>query len=388
MTSAGRCLGCRRPLALCWCADVAPVATRTRVVILQHPREHGVRMNTARLAAAGLAGAELHVDVRFDDHPRLRALAAGPSGDVALLYPASGDAPTTIAAPPRTLVVVDGTWTTARKIVARSRLLRALPRVSLRPAAPSAYRIRREPAAHCLSTVEAIVAALTMLEGDGARFAPLLAAFDRLVTTQLDCASRHRLPYRHERKHARPRRRSAIAAALAAAPERVVVVQAEGNPHDGGGPHELVHLVALRPATDERFVAIVRPARPVGARTPARLGLDRAVLAGGMAPAAVARTWSAFARPGDVLVGWGRFTPTLLAATGLACPAWIDLRDEVARRLGHGVGGADAACAALAAPPRAAWAPGRAGERVATLARLVAVLGGSQSEPDAIADGT
>jgi hypothetical protein len=287
--------------------------------------------------------------------------------------------------PPRTLVVVDGTWTTARKIVARSRLLRALPCVSLRPAAPSAYRIRREPAAHCLSTVEAIVAALTTLEGDdGTRFAPLLAAFDRLVTTQLDCAREHRLPYRHERKRARPRRPSAIAAA----PERVVVVQAEGNPHDDGGPHELVHLVAFRPASGARFAAVVRPARPIGARTPARLGLDPAALAGGMAPAALARAWSAFVRPDDVLVGWGRFTPTLLDATGIACPTWIDLRGEVARRLGRGAGGADAACAALATPPRPPWTAGRAGDRVAALARLVAVLGGSQSAPDAIPDGT
>lgn len=344
-------------------------------------------MNTARLARAGVAGAELHVGVRFDDHPRLRALAAAPHGDVALLYPA-GDAPTTVHEPPRTLVVVDGTWTTARKIVGRSRLLRALPRVSLRPAAPSAYRIRREPAAHCLSTVEAIVAALTMLEGDGARFAPLLAAFDRLVTTQLDCASRHRLPYRHDRKRARARRPSAIDVAIAVAPERVVVVQAEGNPHDAGGPHELVHLVATRPATGARFAAIVRPARPVGARTPARLGLEPAALADGMAPAALANAWSAFARPDDVLVGWGRFTPTLLEATGIACPTWIDLRADVARRLGRGVGGADAACTALAAPPRAPWTAGRAGDRVATLARLVAAFGGSQVEPDAIPDGT
>src|SRR5262249_28532165 len=181
--------------------------------------------------------------------------------------------------PPRTLVVVDGTWTTARKMVARSRLLRALPRVSLLPEAPSAYRIRREPAAHCLSTVEAVVAALTMLEGDGARFAPLLAAFERLVATQLARAGRHRGPFRPDRKRRRPRRASAIETALTTAPERVVVVQAEGNPHDGGGPHELVHLVACRPASGARFAVVVRPGHTLAPRTPARLGLDAADLA-------------------------------------------------------------------------------------------------------------
>lgn len=343
-----------------------------------------MKMNTARLAHVGLDGAELHVGVRFDEHARLRELVHEP--EVALLYPGADGAPTSaLDTPPRTLVVVDGTWTTARKMVARSRLLRALPRVTLRPAAPSAYRIRREPAAHCLSTVEAIVAALTMLEGDGARFAPLLAAFDHLVATQLACVSRHRAPFRHDRKRRRPRRPSAIETALATVPERVVVVQAEGHPQARGGPQELVHLVAFRPASGARFAVVVRPHHALGVRTPARLGLDATDFAAGVAPSELASAWSDFVDPDDVLVGWGRFTPTLLDAAGVACSSsWIDLRSEVARRLGRGSGGAEAACTALAAPPGTVCAPGRAGHRVATLARLVAALGHSQSRRDTI----
>jgi DTW domain-containing protein YfiP len=365
------------------------VQTRTKVVILQHPRERAMKMNTARIAHVGLDGSELHVGVRFDEHARVRELAREPRGRVALLYPGTdGGSASVLDAPPATLVVVDGTWTTARKIIARNRLLLALPRVSLRPAGPSAYRIRREPAAHCLSTVEAIVAALTMLEGDGAQFAPLLAAFEHLVATQLACASRHRAPFRHDHTHRRPRRPSAIETALATAPERVVVVQAEGNPHDAGGPHDLVHLVASRPATGARFAAVVRPAHALAARTPARLGLGADELAAGVAPAELVTAWSAFVRPDDVLVGWGRFTPALLDTAGAACPSWIDLRGEVARRLRHGSGGADAACAALAAPPAVAWTPGRAGHRAATLVRLVAALGHSQSRSDGVPEKT
>ena len=249
-------------------------------------------------------------------------------------------------APPRTLVVVDGTWTTARKMLARSPILRALPRVSLRPAAPSTYRIRREPAAHCLSTVEAVVAALTMLEGDGARFAPLLAAFDRLVTTQLEHMGRHPVPFRHERKHRRPRRASAVEAALADA-ERVVVVQAEGNPRDGA-LHELVHLVALRPRaaraspSSSGLVSSPRARRHGWSALIAR----RRCPAGGLASA-----WSAFVRPGDALVGWGHFTPTLLAANGLgACRG----STSAARSHGGSVEGRAAPAACAHSPPPAA----------------------------------
>ena len=73
-----RCRRCRRPAPLCLCIDLVPCTTRTRVVILQHPREHGMKMGTARLAHLGLAGSELHVGLRFDDHPRVTALAADP----------------------------------------------------------------------------------------------------------------------------------------------------------------------------------------------------------------------------------------------------------------------------------------------------------------------
>jgi DTW domain-containing protein YfiP len=369
-----RCLRCRRPQSLCLCRDLVPCATRTRVVILQHPREHTMKMGTARLAHLGLASSELHVGVRFDDHPHLAALAREPHG-VVLLYPGSGATPVDrVVDPPRTLVVVDGTWITARKIVSRNRWLRGLPRLSVRPDAPSAYRIRREPAPECLATLEAIVAALVALEGDAARFAPLQAAFAELVRTQLRYARGHSLPYRHDRKQRRPRRPSTVEHLLATRFADVVVAQAEGNPHDAGGPHELVQLVALRPATGARFALTIRPRRPLGARTPARLGLCRTLFDDGVSIDEARHAWAAFLRPEDVLVGWGTFTSMVLAAEGLACPTWIDLRSEVARRLGRRAGGADAACRALEAPVPAPWAPGRAGQRLAALAALVSHL--------------
>lgn len=369
-----RCLRCFRPGDFCCCRDLPPVATRTHVVILQHPRERTMRMGTARLAHVGLAGSELHVGVRFDDLPALRALAAAPRGRVALLYPGPDAVPIEdLAEMPETLVVIDGTWTTARKMLARSPLLRALPRLALAPAVAvgSTYRrIRREPADHCMSTLEAIAAALVALEGGAARFDPLLAAFERLVTTQLAHAGARRAPYHHERKRRRARRASAIETLLAARFADVVVAQAEGNPHDGGGPHELVQLVALRPSTGERFAHVVRPRWPLASRTPARLGLAPEALATGGDVRELAGAWDAFLRPDDVLAGWGGFTPLVLATEGLRGGTWIDLRTEAARRLGRSPGGAEDAARTLGLAVDAAWAPGRAGGRLAALAAL------------------
>jgi DTW domain-containing protein len=368
-----RCLRCFRPGALCCCHDLVAVATRTHVVILQHPRERTMRMGTARLAHLGLAGSELHVGVRFDDRPRLRALAAAPRGRVALLYPGPDAVPVDrVSALPETLVVIDGTWITARKMLARSPLLRGLPQVSLAPAVASTYRrIRREPAEHCMSTLEAIAAALGALEGDAARFAPLLAAFERLVSTQLAHAGARRMPYRHERKRRRPRRASAVETLLATRSGDVVIAQAEGNPHGGGGPHELVQLVALRPSTGERFAAVARPRRPLASRTPARLGIASEALAAGDDVRAVVAAWERFLRPGDVLVGWGGFTPLALGTERARGAPWLDLRGEAARRLGRRPGGAEDAARTLGLSVAPAWAPGRAGDRLAALAALV-----------------
>ena len=60
------CAGCSRPTSVCLCDAIAKRATRTRVVILQHPRESDVPINTARLVELQLEGAERHVAVKLD----------------------------------------------------------------------------------------------------------------------------------------------------------------------------------------------------------------------------------------------------------------------------------------------------------------------------------
>ncbi len=203
MTSAagGRCVRCRRPAALCWCTRLRPVDTATRILFLQHPRERRVRIGTARLAHLGLANSELHLGVRFAGNARVERLVAA---DAAVLFPGAGAVdPYRLAAhPPATLVVLDGTWSQARKLVARNPFLGTLPRLGFVPARPSRYRVRREPAPHCLSTVEAVVETLVRLEGDAARFAPLLAIFEELVAVQLTCAAERPRPYTRTRRYA------------------------------------------------------------------------------------------------------------------------------------------------------------------------------------------
>jgi DTW domain-containing protein YfiP len=201
------CPRCRRPEAACWCAHLPRLEAATRVVFLQHPRERRVAISTCRMAHLALPGSVLLRGVRFDEDARLEALCRPrrPDGLVAVLFPGEG------ALDPRdlppgavdTLIVADGTWPQAKKLVRRSALLAGLPRMGLAPSRPSAYRIRREPAEHCVSTIEAVVEVLGLLEGDEARFRPALAAFDHMIDYQLRRHAERTEPSRYGRKKRR-----------------------------------------------------------------------------------------------------------------------------------------------------------------------------------------
>jgi DTW domain-containing protein YfiP len=64
-----------------------------------------------------------------------------------------------------TLVLLDGTWEQARKMWRASPALHLLPRLRLSVEGPSEYVVRSQPAAGCLSTLEAAAHALAALEG-------------------------------------------------------------------------------------------------------------------------------------------------------------------------------------------------------------------------------
>ena len=80
------CLRCRRPASHCWCAQLPCLVTRTRVVIVQHPRERTVAIGTARMAHLALEGSLLIEGLRLDDHPALTPLLAA-DAHAAVLYP-------------------------------------------------------------------------------------------------------------------------------------------------------------------------------------------------------------------------------------------------------------------------------------------------------------
>ncbi|KQW46448.1 MULTISPECIES: tRNA-uridine aminocarboxypropyltransferase [unclassified Roseateles] len=166
------CPRCERPAPTCLCATLPALllAHRTELLILQHPAEAGHAKNTTALLTLGLQSAHLLRGEAFD------AALAGPG--TALLYP--GDIGSAAPVDVKRLILLDGSWRQSRRLLAANPWLAALPRLAL-PDQVSRYAIRRAHRPGQLSTLEAGLHALALLEGGPERFEPLWAAFDAFI---------------------------------------------------------------------------------------------------------------------------------------------------------------------------------------------------------------
>ena len=200
--SRAQCSRCMRPQTHCLCALIPQLDSRTRVLLLQHPSEVSHALNTARLAALGLTHAQLHVGEVFDDLDQLINL---PGYQARLLFPGE-DAQVLTAyeladkSLPLLLVVPDGTWRKVRKLLHLNPMLAQLPRVTLPQGAVSRYRLRKAPGPGALSTLEAIVQALEILEAPTS-FAPLLRPFEALIEGQIEAMGAETYERNHGDKH-------------------------------------------------------------------------------------------------------------------------------------------------------------------------------------------
>lgn len=186
-----RCERCGLLQDRCVCARITVIDNLTPVRVLQHPREATHAYNTARWVALGLTQVAITAARAFspDDwevagRRSVLLYPATEGSSVGALFGTSCDAPGA-ASGPWTLVVIDGTWSQAGALLRAHPALAALPRLALeRPAQRSAYRLRKSPRADGLSTVEAVAAALDVLDAPRSH-AALLRPFHAQIDQQL-----------------------------------------------------------------------------------------------------------------------------------------------------------------------------------------------------------
>jgi DTW domain-containing protein len=182
-----RCSVCEASWTLCMCAGLPRLDLRTKIALVIHHRELTRSSNTGLLALRALVNSELRIrgenretlDLEDLLSPRYRSLLFYPSSDAVELDREF------VAQDPRPiqLIVPDGTWRQARKLHSRHHELKDIPRVKISTPNHSSFQLRAQSRPEGMATLQAIAAALRVIEGDevGAQLMQLFHA--RVVRT-------------------------------------------------------------------------------------------------------------------------------------------------------------------------------------------------------------
>jgi DTW domain-containing protein YfiP len=171
----GRCERCLQQHAHCACAAIPSIETDTRFLLIRHWKERLKPSNTARFVDYALPRSNL-IDYGAPGTEWDPSVLAQPNA--ALLFP-DPDAPV-FEGVPDTVIVVDGSWPQARKLVNKLGL-RSMPRLLIHPPETAPTRLRKPPIPGGTSTIEAVAAALDALEGAG-KGDPLRQLYDKIVS--------------------------------------------------------------------------------------------------------------------------------------------------------------------------------------------------------------
>jgi DTW domain-containing protein YfiP len=140
---------------------IEPFSAHTNILLLQHPNEFRKYDSTAKLVRASIANCTLMRGVVFCEKMLQDFFSAY---EPLLLFPGAqaADCETFPLSNKSIIIVIDGTWDEAQKIVHRNPLLHSIPRISFQRQLISNYRIRRPPKSGYLSTVESVGHLLTL----------------------------------------------------------------------------------------------------------------------------------------------------------------------------------------------------------------------------------
>jgi DTW domain-containing protein len=283
--------------------------------MLQHRRERFHPFNTARIVNQALQQSRLMVGHNKELAERFDELPLSPQ--TGLLFPGDDAKVLTeldASEFPDELIVPDGTWHHVKTLMRDIPRLHTLPRFCLAPTTPSRYRIRREPHAHGLSTLEAVVSALQSIEPETTALDELLNTFDRMIDSQIKQGTTN---WRENQR----RRRGVPNVPRALTGDLTNIVVGYGEQEPGNHPNtksdpptqpRLMYWTAIRPVTGERFQCAIDSPAFQNEAFMQRLKLSPQEVCDRRSTADFTKRWNAFLRPNDRLVVLHPSTATLL----------------------------------------------------------------------------
>lgn len=189
-----RCAQCCLPPRLCLCLYRPTLRSRLQFGLLMHHNEPFKPSNTGKLICDVLPGTAAFEWHRTEPAAGLEQWFS--TGNTRIVFPRHYVAAQRLAPLPETgpvkLLILDGTWQQARKMLRTSRYLDALPVTSIDEPLLSAYQLRQQYRDGHLCTAE--VAALLLQQAGETANSTLLSAWLQTFSEHYLAAKRQRLP--------------------------------------------------------------------------------------------------------------------------------------------------------------------------------------------------
>ncbi|MDO9182695.1 MAG: tRNA-uridine aminocarboxypropyltransferase [Bacteriovorax sp.] len=186
MNKRANCPHCEYILARCLCHTLKSINNKTTIIVLQHPSETKHALNTVQLMKKSFQNIVIFTGEDFSEHTVLNKLLLDHQKEIALVFPTTTS--TTLTNQNKQishLIFIDGTWKKARKIFLLSKNLHQLQTYSLTPDKPGQYLIRSSSIDNSLSTLEACLLSLSLVEKD-LDTKSLTNSFNKMIEFQIE----------------------------------------------------------------------------------------------------------------------------------------------------------------------------------------------------------
>lgn len=172
-----------------------------------HPKEYRKTKNTTgHLTHKSLPNSALYVGINFSEHPKINALLQDETNECFLLYPKEDSIKLNhekIHSQKNIVIfIIDSTWACSRKILRENVFFKEMKTISFEHKLRSAFHIKTQPNALCLSTIESTLCVLELLNQQNLealeqeQLKQFLNPFNAMVDYQLNCARNNTIRYK------------------------------------------------------------------------------------------------------------------------------------------------------------------------------------------------
>lgn len=180
------------------CEFISPIDTKTKFVILMHPKEYRKTKNgTGHFTNKSLKNSEIFIGINFTNHKKINQILNDKNNECYILYPSENsiklNSQKLESKKNIVLFIIDSTWSCSKKILKESENLKSLKNISFESDRISNFRIKEQPKDYCLSTIESTQFVLELLNNqkienlDQKSLESFTKPFDMMVNYQISC---------------------------------------------------------------------------------------------------------------------------------------------------------------------------------------------------------